>query len=337
MYSVSPDHHKLEQEDPLYIHLKGFVAAAGNCYTPRPDFEISPLGGGHSVFLCRETGSGSSVVCKFFSGRYGLPQTECCNLLNHEFSCLRVVRLKGLDQFPLAVVRPLGKVEELGCLLAEEFVPGHSMDYYIAKAAHEGRGERLSQKLDLLADFFSKLHQATLAEIDGDTCPAADYFDSIVHELQRLGVITRGDLDDLLGLSCEWRNDQAMRARHICLVHGDATPTNFIFNSEDGVTAIDLERMHAEDPMYDIGMFAAELKHHFALRILDADASESYIGRFLRRYCDAYSSEDAVFEAMTYRSRFFMALGEIRIARNPWLPAGHRSWLAKEARRCLMQ
>ena len=119
------------------------------------------------------------------------------------------------------------------------------------------------------------------------------------------------------------------------LVHGDATPTNFIFHPEDGVTAIDLERMRRSDRAYDLGLIASELKHHFAWRMLRADAAEPFISHFLRAYCDHFEDPASIFKTITYRNRFFMALGELRIAQNEWIQKEHRTWLAEEAFRCL--
>ena len=121
------------------------------------------------------------------------------------------------------------------------------------------------------------------------------------------------------------------------LVHGDATPTNFIFHPEDGVTAIDLERMHPADGVYDVGMLAAELKHHFAWRRLQAHEAERFISHFFRAYCEGFPNPQKAFRAITQRNRFYMALGEVRIARNPWLSQAHRDWLIEEALRCLQQ
>ena len=121
------------------------------------------------------------------------------------------------------------------------------------------------------------------------------------------------------------------------LVHGDATPTNFIFHPEDGVTAIDLERMHTADCVYDVGMLAAELKHHFAWRQLRADAAEPFISHFFHAYCEKFPNPQEAFRDITKRNRFYMALGELRIARNPWLIRPHRLWLIEEAMRCLRE
>jgi len=135
----------------------------------------------------------------------------------------------------------------------------------------------------------------------------------------------------------KWESLRSMWDGYTSLVHGDATPTNFIFDDNRGVTAIDLERMHIGDPVYDVGLLVAELKHHFALRILSSEAAEPYISHFLHSYARYSTLTESHFDWLAFRSRFYMALGELRIARNPWLPRGHRNWLVSEAGRCLQR
>ena len=93
--------------------------------------------------------------------------------------------------------------------------------------------------------------------------------------------------------------------------------------------------MQSSDRVYDIGMLFAELKHHFAWRVLQADAAEAHIRHFLRSYCEGFLDPEQAFHSIAYRNRFYMALGELRIARNEWLPFEHRKWLIGEALNCL--
>ena len=93
--------------------------------------------------------------------------------------------------------------------------------------------------------------------------------------------------------------------------------------------------MHLADRVYDIGFLAAELKHHFAWRLHTAEAADPFIDHFLYAYCEGSSDPDAVFVKISGRNPFYMALGEIRVARNSWLPQKHRVWLIEEALRCL--
>ena len=86
-----------------------------------------------------------------------------------------------------------------------------------------------------------------------------------------------------------------------------------------------------------VGMLAAELKHHFAWRQLRADAAEPFISHFFHAYCEKFPNPQEAFRDITKRNRFYMALGELRIARNPWLIRPHRLWLIEEAMRCLRE
>jgi len=46
-------------------------------------------------------------------------------------------------------------------------------------------------------------------------------------------------------------------------VHGDATPSNFLFGEGLSVMAIDLERMRRADRVFDLGRIAGELQHFY--------------------------------------------------------------------------
>jgi len=127
-----------------------------------------------------------------------------------------------------------------------------------------------------------------------------------------------------------------MKCGQICRCVSTAMPrplTSFFARRTE--SRDDLERIRFSDRVYDIGMLMAELKHHFGWRVLQADAAEPFIGHFIRTYSEGFSEPESFFNAITYRSRFYMALGELRIARNKWLPWEHRKWLTDEAFQCL--
>jgi aminoglycoside phosphotransferase (APT) family kinase protein len=300
-----------------------------------PDFTLTCLGCQRSVYLLQERTSQVFLVCKFFGSRYDISENICRKLLNHEYACLNTIRELGFCRSPHRVVKPISKNEEFGFLLVEEFVCGRDLDYYVAKAAHEGQHEHLLNILTALARFFFKLHAVTTRKTRVGFSTSTRYFRRLIDGLVKNGVMDRRSFEKLDGLCKEWEQDQDMWSDTTVLVHGDATPTNFIFHPDDGITAIDLERMHPADRMYDIGMIVAELKHHFAWRILRADAAEPFIECFIQAYCEGFCDPSKAFTALTRRNRFYMALGELRIARNEWLPEAHRKWLTKEAYRCL--
>ncbi len=330
-----PQSGPVEDGVPLHDFLSRTVAPRSRSSLESPVFELTRLDSGRAVYLCRELTTASRLVCKFFSARPNLPEGESQALMDYEFRCLSWTRFQGFDRAPFQVVRPLAKTSELGCLLAEEYVHGSDMDHYIGRAAHEGQREILEGKLSILAAFFARLHRLTARPLTPNLSRACNDFRAMLRVFGGVESVPGPVIEELFHLCDKWEAAREMWPSSSSLLHGDATPTNFILDLEDGVTAIDLERMHVGDPMHDIGLFAAELRHHFALRVHRAEAAEPYIEHFLRSYWGHSAGSEEAFVDMTFRSRFYMALGELRIARNPWLPVGHRAWLIEEACRCL--
>ena len=157
---------------------------------------------------------------------------------------------------------------------------GHDLDYYIARAVHNEEEERLMRKLQMLAHFLAQLHGLPTMRKRVHFEVISNYFRAVVKSLAIEGVIDSWKVNEFYQLCNSWNSNTDIWNDRLVLVHGDATPTNFIFHPEEGITAIDLERMHPSDRTYDIGFIAAELKHHFAWRILQADAAESFIRYF---------------------------------------------------------
>lgn len=319
----------------LYDHLNHVVLPEMGIETKRPDFYARRLNPNKDVYLFEEEKSRSRFVGKFFGFRLQLTTIEQKNTLEAEFRNLSKTRKNGLIDVPNRIVRPLSKDEQNHCLLVEDFVRGHDLDYYIVKAAYEGQHDRLLRKLSLLGRFFYILHTQKPCDYHAPAKDLAAYFRAMV-----IGITCRNIMDD--GMAREffrfidaWQEVGKMPGDGTVLVHGDATPTNFFFHPEDGVTAIDLERMHRGKRQYDIGFLSAELKHHFAWRIHNAELAERFIDHFLHAYCAEFSDPNTVFEEVSAQNPFYMALGEFRIARNRWLPEKHRVWLIKEALRCL--
>jgi thiamine kinase-like enzyme len=119
------------------------------------------------------------------------------------------------------------------------------------------------------------------------------------------------------------------------LIHGDATPANFIFEEGAGVTAIDLERLRRGDRATDLGYIAAELKHLFFWYADDLAASESYIQHFYQSYVNYMQAGDESLVSLAARGRFYMGCTELRISRNAWLDLPYRRRLIEHALGCL--
>jgi len=326
---------RLDERDPLHSHLALVALPSAGIKVEHPDFEVSRLGSGQGVYKYRERKSRSLFVCKFFGSRWYLSEIERRKGLNYEFKSLNALRKMGFCKYPYRVVRPLSKDENINFVLVEDFARGHNLDYYLAKATYEGQHEQLFRKLAELANFLAKLHTSIAEKKRVNFADSLRYFRYLLESLAQEGLIGARALGNFVSLCNEWEQADEMWADMSVCVHGDATPTNFIFHPEDGITPVDLERMRFSDRVYDIGMLMAELKHHFGWRVLQADAAEPFIGHFIRTYSEGFSEPESFFNAITYRSRFYMALGELRIARNKWLPWEHRKWLTDEAFQCL--
>jgi len=326
---------RIDSQHPLYKHLASVVLPLAGIDLKDPHIETTPLSDRQAVYLFKELKSRNHFVGKHFGFRYQLSEQECRNVLNKEFLNLCAIRAKGFSDYPNRVVRPYTKNEEMDYLLVQDYIRGHDLDYYISKAAYSGQHERLLRKLAGLAYFLFMLHQTTTSDHSVCIKNSSGYFRSIIECLKGQGII-----DEKVSLEFEhlfnvWERSDKMQQDISVWVHGDVTPTNFFFHPEDGITAIDLERMQLADRVYDIGFLCAELKHHFALRLLNANLAERFITHFLHAYCEVFSDPNAVFVKISERNPFYMALGEIRIVRNSWLPQKHRVWLIEEALRCL--
>jgi aminoglycoside phosphotransferase (APT) family kinase protein len=296
-----------------------------------PVFHVEAISGCHRVYRYHEERSRLSVVGKFV----GLDEPDPAKRerILGEYANLVALRDLGFANRPHRVVRPLGREETIGLAVVEENVRGRDLDRFLIRAA-AGEAEPLRHALRGLAAFLASLHRTTATGRDADLGHLSRYTDRLIDKLRRQTVLDAGAARETWRLRDRWLGRSRMRAGE-SIVHGDATPTNFIFGDGGDVVAIDLERMKRADPAWDLGMVCGELKHAFLWRAGDGWAAEPFIRTFLDRYAAAFPDREAVFRAVTGRLPFFMALTELRIARNEWLGWQHRRRLAREARACL--
>jgi thiamine kinase-like enzyme len=116
------------------------------------------------------------------------------------------------------------------------------------------------------------------------------------------------------------------------LVHGDATPSNFLFGDDLNVIAIDLERMKPADRVFDVGRIAGELQHSYMQATGNKYAAEPFISHFLWEYACHFPDRDRAFQSITGRVPFQMAITLLRIARNSWVSEPHRRRLVEETK-----
>ncbi len=303
---------------------------------PYGEIRVRKLSLKRPVYLFKEIVRHIDVVGKSF--RHGnMALEEAWEHTQREYLNLSLLREQfGMNGDSYKVVAPLGKNKPIAAMLVMERAPGKTLDYYIASAIYEQRYGSLFERLSHLARFFSKLHRNSQTDRPLSIDAAGRYLNKMLDSLVKgpLGDFQRGSIEHH---AAPWRNNPGILAvdREV-IVHGDATPTNFLFH-QNNVSGIDLERMMSGDRCWDLGFMAAELKHHFMWRTGNAWAAEPFIGHFLWEYNVDHRDNGGTqsFRDITGRIPLFMALGLLRIARNDWLDLPYRRQLMREAKRCL--
>jgi Ser/Thr protein kinase RdoA (MazF antagonist) len=272
------------------------------------------------------------VVGKFFSAYP--PATSPDRSLDREYQNYLWAAALGLTQGDGLIPRLLGRHPQtrLGLLLAA--VPGPDLDQALARACHHGEQGQLLLRLEKLAGLLAVFHTRVIPEQPVSPSPALKYFAKLELQLQGLRLLTPGDEQVLPKEKAAWGARLNRLSDRLVLVHGDATPTNFLF--PDGrVVALDLERLRPGDRLWDLSWVAGELKHTWGLRTGYMDGAEAAIRHFFGAYFQALPADAALQRRIFGLNPFYMALAELRIARNPYLPWEHRRALVAEARRCL--
>jgi aminoglycoside phosphotransferase len=277
------------------------------------------------VYRYEERHSRASIVGKFFGG--DKPQR-----MQQEFDNLELLRGYGLNSDPHLVVRPLGANAWIDGVLVEEFCGGVSLSSVIGSAIYEHKERQLYAKLTALAYFLATLHNRTANGCGVDFSQDCAYLDRLVGKLRSKHFMGAGEADELYWLRDRWREQPRMWEDRQVLVHGDATPSNFLFGDGLNVVAIDLERMQRADRVFDVGRVAGELQHFYLQAFGNKYAAEPFIGHFLWEYACHFPDRGRAFRSITSRLPFQMALTLLRISRNSWIAATHRRRLIEEAK-----
>lgn len=314
--------------DPLYTIL----ASRAFPDITEPVFHVSRMSR-DTVYKYTEEKTGQSLIGKFFDPAANNLAGRI--LRADEYDNLRAIRAFGFDTAPHFVVRPISHERQIGLALIEEFIDGRDLDYYFKAAIYGGKGRYLEAKLAKLASFFFTLHRTTERTSCVDLNAQSEYFRKILDTLCGENIVTPSDRNKYLGACDTWLENHAMRSIRAGIVHGDPTPTNFLFTREGDIVAIDLERMKEADAVFDLGMVCAEIKHAFLWRTGNFYTSEPYITHFFSHYASHSSHPSEVFRKITQRNPFYMALAEMRIARNRYLDDAYRKKLAHESLQCL--
>jgi thiamine kinase-like enzyme len=315
----------LSSRDPLLDYLTGFILPQIGVVGNSVDFRVFSVKA-EKVFLYEEKSSGALIVGKFFGGGEGSQRMQ------QEFDNLQLLRGYGLNGAPHKVVRPLGTNGWINGVLVEEFCQGTSLSSVISKAIHENKRDQLYSKLTALAYFLASLHNRTANGRGVDFSQDCAYLDRLVRKLLSKHFIDTKEAEELYWLRDRWREQPRMWEDRQVLVHGDATPSNFLFGDNLDVIAIDLERMKRADRVFDVGRIAGELQHFYLQVSDDKYLSEPFIGHFLWEYACHFPDRERAFRSITRRIPFQMALTLLRISRNSWISPSHRRRLIDEAK-----
>ncbi|GAC1394095.1 MAG: phosphotransferase [Ktedonobacteraceae bacterium] len=324
----------LPSHDPLHHYLQHDILPQIGVDNYPARFRVFRMGGSNEVYLYEEKHSHIQVVGKFFArnGHNGSSMPEKYQRMEQEFHNLHMMRGYGLVGYPHDVVRPLGYNGWLNSLLVEEYRGGQSLSSVITDAILSRQPERLYGKLTALAYFLSTFHNRTANGYGVDFNEDCAYLDRLVRKLSKKQFISWDEANELYWLRDRWREQPRMWEDQQVLVHGDATPSNFLFGQGLSVVGIDLERMKRADRVFDLGRITGELQHFF-LQITDNKyAAEPFIGHFLWEYACHFPDRQSAFNSISRRLPFQMGLTLLRIARNSWISHDYRRRLIEEAK-----
>jgi aminoglycoside phosphotransferase (APT) family kinase protein len=323
----------VDLQDPLHAYMRDHILPQLGAHPAHADFRVFQAACSRDVYLYEEKHSNARLVAKFYPPKFlhghhlRTGETEFSNLLH--------LRGLGFDSWPHYVVKPLGFNPAINNVLMMEFLTGDSLSKVITEAMHQGRSDRLYRKLTALAHFLAAMHNRTVGDWGVIFDHSCAYMDRLIGSLVTKRGMGPDHSDELHFLREAWRGRGAMWEDRAVLVHGDATPSNFLFGKGRSVLAIDLERMQWADRAFDLGRLCGELAHFFYQGQGNPANAEPFIGHFLWEYCCHFPDRASAFGAITRRIPFYMGITLLRIARNSWIDWGYRWQLVNQAKKIL--
>ena len=325
----------LSRSDPLYAYIQGHITPQLGFYSPDAVYRVFKFNYSRAVYLYEERHSRVRIVAKFHENHLPGSSLFPRKTGEKEYSDLLYVRSLGFTSTPHYVVRPLGYNPGIGNALLVEYLEGDQLSSVIKNAIFQGNSDRLYQKLAALAHFLASLHNRTAGDWSVNHEETHDYAGKLIHSLVTKWGMGPADSGELYFLRDQWRAKSCMWEDRAVLVHGDATPSNFLFGRGRHTMAIDFERMKWADRVFDLGRLCGELKHFFFQATGDAHAAEPFIGHFLWEYCCHFPDRMSAFRSITRRTPFHMGITLLRIARNSWIDWEYRWRLIREAKAIL--
>jgi len=324
----------LAGDDPLHGFLSRIIRDLMEVREAHPAFRAFRLSGSNVVYAYQEKFSGTRVICKFYGPRFA-DLDKAAWMARQEYEGLETLRRYNLIGSPHHVIRPLGFSRDINGVLAVEYYAGEEFSQAIARATQHRDDRHLYRRLTALASFLAAQHDRTANGTAVDFGADCGYLDTVTGRLRRARRIGADDADELARLRDRWRERPLMWQDQQVWLHGDATPANFLFGDGMDVAAIDLERMKRGDRMFDVGRVAGELQHAFMRDSGDRHRADPFIGHFLREYSSHFPDRQGMFESVTARAPYYMALNLLRIARNDYIDRDYGGRLTSQAKRLL--
>lgn len=325
----------VEEDDPLYTYLKDEIQPQTGVEVENPVYDVYRLNGSNAVYLYQEQNSGVKIIGKyFFNDAIDDPELTW-KKLEREYFNLSKMREFGFDESPYYVAKPYGKNYELDGLLTIEFCEGELLSSILERALETGDEDLIYEKLGALGHFFAKWHNNTVQEELVDFDWPKNYLGRMIDQVRDALEPEEVEFFEQEGMA--WAEREEMWQDNKVIVHGDATPENFMFGDGENVISFDLERCMYADRIFDIGRMCAELFHFFLRTTGNKYEVEPFIRHFLMEYCSLFPDQEAAFNSITKRLPFYMGINLLRISRNEWLDDDYRCQLIYEARNCFLE
>ena len=216
----------LSKEDPLYGYLQHQIAPQSGIYSPDADYRVFRFNESRDVYLYAEERLGIKWVGKFFKS----PDPVQGRIKGErEFNNLTFLRDMGFSSPPHYVVRPLGFNPAIDNVLVVEYLSGDLLSRIINDALYLDRRDRLFRKLSALASFLAALHNQTARDDTVDFDENYHYMGRLVASLIELQGFKKDDPDTFRAIREGWRSRSCMWEDRNVIVHGDTTPSNFLF------------------------------------------------------------------------------------------------------------
>ena len=316
----------LSRSDKMFEFLRWEIFSRMGCNC-RDGIRVFSTNGSNAVYVYEDCKSNCRVVGKFFRS---VRQSDWSIAEKHLERELRNIntfsQYIGKQHY---VARVLGRNDSLNCLLVIEYCTGEALDNIIIRSINEKNENLLFLKLTALAYFLATAHNRSARGRGIDFSVQCNYFSTLLCGIE--DVSSRHERDLLWNMCLSWKNDVSVWQDQEVLVHGDATPSNFLFGDGLYVIAFDMERVRYTDRCFDLGRLAAELQHFFLRTTGNKYAAEKFIGHFLWEYCCHFPDRTSAFDAICRRIPFYMGLNLLRIARNRYLDTSYRQLLKNEA------